>query len=60
VFACAREKTEDMLPEQDVINNSMLCWIGLKLVEVSAASITTGGNLYLFTELPYIYIVSEG
>lgn len=60
MFAWTREKTKDVLPEQDVINNSMLYWIGLKPGEVSAASILMGGDLYLFTELPSIYIVSEG
>lgn len=58
--AWTREKTEDTLPEQDVTSNSTLYWAGLKPVEVSATSIITEGDLYLFRELPPIYIVSEG
>lgn len=59
MFAQTREKTE-MRKEQDVTNNSTLYWVGLKPVEVSAASIVTGGDLCLFTELPPIYTASEG
>lgn len=52
-------KREDILPEQDFINNSTLYWIGKKPVEVSAASIVTGGHLLLSTEFPFVYKFSK-
>lgn len=48
------KKREDMLPQRDVINNSMLYRIGQKPDEFSSVFIVVRGDIYLFTEFPPI------